>query len=221
MSQQNSIQKVLDWYEHHRKKVNENLGLLIALAASLAAIWTGHEATRGRIEAANASTESLRIQQQSVDAQIKLLEAQTNAFRFATEPIISVKAGNVAVARHANQITMTASVAFVVEGKTPALEVRSEVSCRLEENFYGMSGPLESNYYSLTSFIEPNHPVTTHECQATTGRPNTTLVVYGQIKYVDFHRQNHHTPFCFYLPYQRFVQRKPFLSCPESDGTFD
>jgi hypothetical protein len=55
-------------YRQHRKTMNQNLGLTVALAASGAAIWTEYEARNARLEATIAAEQSLKVQQKSVQA---------------------------------------------------------------------------------------------------------------------------------------------------------
>jgi fumarate hydratase class II len=53
--------------QHRKTKtINENLGLIIALAASGAAVGTGYEAHHARLEARTAAEQSLKVQHDSV-----------------------------------------------------------------------------------------------------------------------------------------------------------
>jgi hypothetical protein len=87
--------KLADKYRQHRKTVNENLGLIIALAASCAAVWTGYEARHARLEARTAVEQSLKVQQESVQAQTKSVDAQIASMRLEQRPYVRVTPGSV------------------------------------------------------------------------------------------------------------------------------
>ncbi|HEY4676284.1 MAG TPA: hypothetical protein VIJ01_03940 [Candidatus Angelobacter sp.] len=194
--------------------------VIITFAAVSAAYWTGWEARQTRIEAASAAKESLKIQQESVQSQLKAFEAQIDALHSDLRPYLSVTPNKFSISKNKKGINAAGSISLKVEGKTPALEIRSELTCKFSNNFAGMSGPLDSDYYSLDSFLYP-HQIFTHKCSANilSYTDRTVLLVYGQIKYTDYNRQPLVTPFCYYIPKPR-QNSINFISCPESDGTY-
>lgn len=69
-----------EMYQRHRKNIVENLGVIIALAASVAAVWTGYEARHARLEAASAAEKSFNVQRDSVDAQITTMRVDERPY---------------------------------------------------------------------------------------------------------------------------------------------
>jgi hypothetical protein len=114
-----------DLYRKHRKNVNENLGLIIALAACGAAMWTGYEARHSRLEAANIADQSLKVQHESVQAQI-------NAVRFDERPYIRVATVGVKPAgKEDTDDDYQAVFKLVAIGRTPATFLNWNVYCRI------------------------------------------------------------------------------------------
>lgn len=121
-------------YRKHRKSVAENLGLIIALAASTAAIWTGYEARHARLEAANAAEQSLKVQRDSVNAQITTM-------RVDERPYIRVMPVGVKPADKEDRddgYPYQAVFNLVAVGRTPATFLNWNVYCRtLDANQIG------------------------------------------------------------------------------------
>lgn len=114
-----------EWYRKHRKNVNENLGLLIALAACGAAIWTGHEARRTRFDAANAADQSVKVQHDS-------LQAQITTMRLDERPFVRVGTVGVKLADKADtDLDYQAVFKLVAFGRTPAAVLKWNVYCGL------------------------------------------------------------------------------------------
>jgi hypothetical protein len=114
---------IADLYRKRRKNVNENLGLLIALAACGAAMWTGYEARHTRLEAANIADQSLKVQHESVQAQI-------TAVRFDERPYIRVATVGVKPAdKEDTDDDYRAVFKLVAIGRTPATFLNWNVYC--------------------------------------------------------------------------------------------
>ncbi|HEY6250871.1 MAG TPA: hypothetical protein VI685_13000 [Candidatus Angelobacter sp.] len=54
--------------------------MIITFAAVAAAYWAGYEARRARFEAAGTAAESLKVQQKSVDAQIRAMQIEQRPY---------------------------------------------------------------------------------------------------------------------------------------------
>jgi hypothetical protein len=112
-----------DWYRKRRKNVNENLGLLIALAACGAAMWTGYEARHARLEAASIADQSLKVQHESVQAQI-------TALRFDERPYMRVATVGVKPSdKEDPDDDYQAVFKLVAIGRTPATFLHWNVYC--------------------------------------------------------------------------------------------
>ena len=73
-------QRLSEMYRMRRRNLSENLGIVIALAASCAAMWTGYEAHRARLEAAVAARDSVSVQGKAVQAQIDAMRVDERPY---------------------------------------------------------------------------------------------------------------------------------------------
>jgi hypothetical protein len=142
-------------FRKHRNYLNENLGLVIALAASCAALWTGYEARHSRLEAALAAKDSL-------DAQRKAVQAQIDTMRLDERPYIRV--GTVGVKRaeegDRDEHDYQAVFKLVAVGRTPAIFLEWNVRC----------GLLQANQLTGTALTE----------KEARNRSNETLLIFGE-----------------------------------------
>jgi len=116
-------QSLAEFYRKHRKGVNENLGLFIALAACGAAMWTGYEARRARFDAASIADQSLKVQHDSVEAQITAMRVDQRPF-IRVVPV-GVKAGDGAD----SDMEYRTVFKLVSTGRTPATFVKWDAYC--------------------------------------------------------------------------------------------
>jgi hypothetical protein len=200
-------------YDQHRKTINENLGLIIALLASAAAVWSGYEAHKSRQEARNAADKSLAIQQQSVDAQIE-------AMRLEQRPYVEAQFQNLSFGFDGYSF----NIRLTSKGNTPAVNVHLLPYCTNksdgEEVLDFKTLPQRPDLQST----EKQNPLNTQYLmpQSSTSVPcniqelSLSSRVIGVVSYTDLFNQNHHTPFCFHILVPGFAEkqfpRKPLIS---------
>jgi hypothetical protein len=126
-------------YRMRRRNLSENLGIVIALAASCAAMWTGYEAHRARLEAAVAARDSVSVQGKAVQAQI-------DAMRVDERPYVLVRVVGVRKADKVDQDENDYQGVFRLDavGRTPATVLKWNVRC----------GLLEANQLTGTALTE-------------------------------------------------------------------
>jgi hypothetical protein len=149
-------ERLAETYRKRRKDLNQNLGLLIALAASCAAIWTGYEARHTRLEAGFAAKDSLDVQHKAVQAQI-------DTMRLDERPYIRVGAVGVKRTDEADPDEpdyYRAAFKLIAVGRTPATFLKWNVRCSL----------LQANQLTGTALTEK---------EART-RSNETLLILGE-----------------------------------------
>jgi hypothetical protein len=195
--------------------------VIITFAAVAVAFLTGWEAHRARLEAAQAAEKSLSIQKESVEAQIKAFKAQIDSLHTDVRPYLSVIPGKITISRKKDEIYLDTLIMLKVDGKTPALEVRTELNCSLENNFMGMTASAEAQTYMLDSFVYPQQPIP-HKCSASIAKysDRTVLLVNGQVKYTDVNRESLISPFCYYIP-KPFRDNKNVIQCPQATGKYN
>jgi hypothetical protein len=183
--------KVRIYFSRHRKTVNENLGLIIALLAAAFAGWSGWEAHEARKDALL----SLKIAQRSyVDVQDH--QVDWPGARWATGE---------AVLRYQHAVT--------VYGSTPAFQVRESTTCRLgiAARYKGqitmgdltpgtfIGGPLSEQ---LPDEIIPSSKYSSKIlCELAPTKAiggDQGVIVYGVINYEDIFREKHYKHFCYY-----------------------
>jgi hypothetical protein len=212
----NGPQKFGSWYERRRKEINDNVGLIIALSAAGAAIWSGYVAQKAREESKAAADtaiglqeksfteqlksarDSLRIQQGSVDAQIKSMVLDER-------PYIMVDYDRVEM--HSNEDEVYIKITAL--GRTPPVGITLDIRCTelgepssktfrrdaVEANaLFVYSG--QSFYPLVDCHRDPN--------EKQTGELLTEGWAYGVVRYQDIFKKLHYTKFCFnFLPSKR------------------
>lgn len=192
-------------YEQHRKTINENLGLIIALLASAAAVWSGYEAHRSRTEARVAADRSLMVQQQSVDAQKKSVDAQIQATQLDERPFIIVDMGEIRETTQTSVIDLTKVTVFStylkysVSGRTPAINVRffsgyGEGTLLGSEVRKLLQTAVRQNENLTESLIYPGNSVSS---EITYPEAPEGITFYGFVVYDDLFHVSHKTDFCY------------------------
>ncbi len=182
--------------------------VIITFAAVAAAYWTGYEARHARIEAAQAAKESLRTQQQSVDAQIQTMQVEQRPYinvtfeRFNTDPL-----GSDSVQVHVN---------LTSNGRTPATAVRVRTYCEQAEitdfskvldpskKLWENPTPRESIYESIQDrdYLMPGQSMQTECSFVVDAHSEEPMKIIGIVSYIDLFELPHITPFCF-VSYRR------------------
>jgi hypothetical protein len=217
--------KLAEKYRQRRKTVNENLGLIIALAASCAALWTGYEARHARLEARAAAEQSLKVQQDSVNAQTKSVDAQIASMRLEQRPYMKVTPVGVVPKWFAGsppevpaQDGYLATFNLLTVGRTPAISVEWKIDqgFRRRGQFNVDLGEADDAYSSLVwidRFPVANSgdtfvaklPFTKRVFYLTVSDRNRTpgnariLTFIVDVNYTDLFSDKHHTQECFYV----------------------
>lgn len=231
-------------YHRHKRAINENLGLVIALAASCAAIWTGYEARHARLDAKSAADESLKVQQDSVLAQKNSVDAQIKAMRLEQRPYLRVTPVGFKPTHIAGDQVEKARDGYVgifkleTHGRTPAIKVDWELHCGL------MKSPENLEHWDVSQFRGEARGYIKHFAVANDGDLFTSSCMFSTadfresikqrnkgfgdsasrvtfviiVTYKDLFSDTHHTMECFDLTAQ-----VPFelLSCNDFAPTID
>ncbi len=177
MAGQRIRRRLLDRYERNRKVVNENLGLIIAVFAAGAAIWSGWIARRA-------------------------LAVQSEATRLEYRPYVSVrftKASFVKPQRFADGKIMPESSGYEVAvqiasiGKTPAKNLRVQGFCDREQK--GLhNGWMKAEWPLL--FDDTEQLICHTNADLPDGKLPLNIVVSASVAYDDVFNERHTTSLC-------------------------
>ena len=223
---------LVNLYRQRRKNLNENLGLIIAVAASGAAIWTGYEARHARLEARYAAEQSRKVQQDSVNAQIA-------AIRLDERPYVRVATIGIKMADELDRETYDYQAVFklVAVGRTPATFLRWNVYCgsiqanqmtaiildkspgltRTTSNVSVLNNAesIEANCpFSKETYRSGTNDVDIDVDNQTTDDKSFTVTFIVDVSYSDVFNTKHRTQQCFYVPTTgASPMRQKLLSC--------
>jgi hypothetical protein len=153
-----TLLRIGQFYERHRKVINENLGLIVAVLASLAAVYSGIEAHKARLDAFGEAEKQIQIQQQSVrdqersvaeqieqgkasiKAQRNATNAQVQAMHLDERPYLSVTAVDDNIhpisvlkrgkdGRLKDEDDNILPIKLQASGRTPALDIKVASVC--------------------------------------------------------------------------------------------
>lgn len=167
------------YYQNNRKTINENLGLIIAFLACAAALWSGY-----------AAKQSLKLQQQSVEAQIKAMQLSERAFVLPKFNKLFKR-----------PMSFEPSVNLEIQGHTPATEVWLTMVC-----FESESGASEATIraaikqentavrYATLSFPGDILEI---DCQPVQVKTHPSILVAGDVEYKDIFGNTQHAEFCY------------------------
>ena len=180
------------YFARHRKHVNENLGLIIALLAAAFAGWSGYEAHATR----NDALAALKIAQRSY------VDVQDHTVSFTGARMM--RTGKTLL-QYKHTVT--------VYGNSPAFEVEETSVCRLGVFADPRPGITFDDFQLLQSFDLPFLqrlpaeiiPGSRHSSSVTCNYPegganrktNMGALVYGIINYVDIFGDKHQKHFCY------------------------
>jgi hypothetical protein len=181
------VGRIRSYYRRERKAINENFGLIVALLAATAAIWSGYEAHLGRIDAANLGRD--------------MLQAHVEATRLDERPFIVPSATGWRLDSHAGaqSAVILLSLKARATGRTPAFDVNIREGCILDPNPFTHLPDFSSlePAFQLTPILAGNEE-SSMDCPVTRGSGEQGYIrAYGELLYVDLFRQNHTATFCF------------------------
>jgi hypothetical protein len=205
--------------ERRRKRFNDYGMLIGTMIAAVATVLAWHEARLTREETHHDAEGSLKIQQQSVQAQIDSLQTEQR-------PFIRVDAGPIAEETTKSIIDLKPERVYVtnlnysVSGKTPALNVRFFYSAEEYQN--PVSQPdlrkrfeiVREDEGSRESLIYPGTPTSSGPIQYP--QASDGIILYGYVLYDDLFHLSHRTEFCYRaysFPKGSKERRRPAL-CP-------
>jgi hypothetical protein len=239
-SEKYTLKWIAERYRQHRKTVNENLGLIVGLLASAAAIWTRYEARHARLEAQDAAHKSLLVQQDSVTAQIKSVDAQIAAMRFEQRPYVRVvpvgimPTGSLGRSDYVGPNGDVGTFKLTVFGRTPATLLSWRIECGpAQANQIGsgqsLSGPVavEESQMAVANdsdsakvycpFTEKlYHSATDEGIRHGLSSPDTFMVItfVVDVTYQDVFLDKHRTKECFYVwPFLKSPIAEKLISC--------
>jgi hypothetical protein len=171
--------------------------LIITFAAVAAAYWTGWEARHARMEATLAAKESLKAQQQSVDAQIQAMQYEQRPYIRASIGPIKREEGDFGVKLY------TFPISFQVSGKTPALDVTvfsgrydaspAQFKQKDYERLLQNAAPDDLSHQSLA------YSDSVFNILAEFKRDQNFFTIFGYVQYKDLFQVTHRTEFCYVM----------------------
>jgi len=171
-------------FARHRKNINENLGLIIALLAAAFAGWSGWEAQKAREEAVLSS-------------------------KIAQRSYVEAEDDSVAGGMLLNQPFLDAHYTLKVYGNSPAFGIVVTSNCKLGPAGLVLNKPggitkddLKTDSLRLPGImvVGSQTPLQSH-CQPTASSDESIgMVEYGEIDYKDVFGDSHYTHFCYYNP---------------------
>lgn len=186
----NSIwRRIHAYYGKEQKAINENLGLIVALLAAAAAIWSGYEAHHGRLDAAEIGR--------------GMLQAHIAATQLDERPFVVPSAtGWNLEAREGLQSTIVHVLLKArASGRTPAFDVAIREACVLDPGAFTHLPDFSSLEPAFQlSPILANAEESPMDCPVTRGPSDQGYIrAYGELLYVDLFKQPHTTTFCFVI----------------------
>lgn len=180
------------YFARHRKHVNENLGLIVALLAAAFAGWASWEAHEARIDTHNDSLLGLKVAQRSY------LEVEDATF----DSLSKTRTDS-----HAN-------FSVKVYGNSPAFNINVEAHCfvtpKIGNNaLYSLDGGGGSNLSYLYSAWDQDNvhsypvfiPGTPYKevalCSTLNNGDLDGFISYGVVRYDDVFDDHHFTEYCF------------------------
>jgi hypothetical protein len=181
--------RIHSYYRSEQKTINENLGLIVALMAAAAAIWSGFEAHRARLD--------------SADIGRGILQTQIDAMQLDERPfLVATASGWKLEAKRGLQSTVVqVSLKAIASGKTPAFDVAIREACLLDPNPFTHlpdSSSLEPAFQ--LSPILANREESAMDCPVTRLPTDQGYIrAYGELLYSDLFKRKHSTTFCFVI----------------------
>lgn len=181
------LRRIRSYYRRERKTINENFGLIVALLAAAAAVWSGYEAHLGRIEAATLSRD--------------MLQAHVEATRLDERPfIVPIATGWKLDTRVGTQsAVILLALKARATGRTPAFDVNIREACILDPNSFTHLPDFSAlePAFQLSPILVSNQE-SSMDCPVTRDlREQGYVRAYGELLYVDLFRQKHSATFCF------------------------
>lgn len=182
-------ERIHSYYRREQKAINENLGLIVALMAAAAAIWSGFEAHKARLDSAEIGR--------------GILQTQIDAMQLDERPfLVAAASGWKLEAQRGLQSTVVQiSLNARASGKTPAFDVAIREACVLDPNSF--------THLPDFSLLEPsfqlspilaNHEESAMDCPVTRMPKDQGYIrAYGELLYSDLFKRKHTTTFCFVI----------------------
>ena len=181
------LHRISSYYRQERKAINENFGLIVALLAAAAAVWSGYEAHLGRIDAAKLGRDMLLAHVEATR-----LDERPFIVPIATEWKLDTR-----VRTHSQVILL--SLKARATGRTPAFDVNIREACILDPNSFTHLPDFSSlePAFQLSPILIGNQE-SAMDCPVTRGVGEQGYIrAYGELLYVDLFRQKHSATFCF------------------------
>lgn len=183
----NVLRRIRTYYRRERKTINENFGLIVALLAAAAAVWSGYEAHLGRIDAAKLGHD--------------MVQAHVEATRLDERPFIVPMATGWKVDSRVgtDSAVILLSLKARVTGRTPAFDVNIREACIIDPNSFTHL----PDFFSLEPAFQlapilAGTEESSMDCPVTRDlREQGYIRAYGELLYVDLFKQKHSATFCF------------------------
>jgi hypothetical protein len=188
-------------YERNRKRVNENVGLVVAVVAAAAAAWTGYEAHKSRIDAATAADASFKVQRDIANAQIRALQA-------AQTPVIAISPSGPATIEFTRpqHVKVVGLFEIIAVGATPAFQVFVKKLCGTSNSFKNrdvatlLAGQRSQGLVETLHNTNPRWVDCTVEFEQTDH--SEQILMFLQATNSDVFGNRHSLTYCFSVPTQ-------------------
>lgn len=191
-------ERIHSYYRREQKAINENLGLIVALLAAAAAIWSGFEAHKARLDSAEIGR--------------GILQAHIDATQLDERPfLVAAESGWKLEAHPGLQSTVVQiSLKARASGKTPAFNVAIREACVFDPNPFTHLPDFSSlePAFQLSPILS-NQEESAMDCPVTRVPNDQGFIrAYGELLYSDLFKRKHSTTFCFVIEDDHTARRE-------------